>query len=1512
MGEKDFRVRKGLIVDGTGTSSIAGSLGIGTTSPGTRLHLSDAAEVTLSVDSSHATGSQISLDATGTGGHEWRLVSAANDATGITDDTGAFGLYSINGSSNGYKLVVEGTTGNVGIGTTSPVSRLDLNTGALSFANTDTQLKLSGGSNVDFQLGHWGNTHILIDTDGNDSSRYFSVRHGNATASSATELFKVHENGTTTVTGSLEVSSGITGEVQPKATTAVAGNSTPNYYAKLLTFNPNGNTHRDCNLILGVTVHDVGNSGSAIINVKFRSFGATQQYTADVAFMSKTGTSVFDQDAFQIFSDGNLVAQDNNTDIELWVKKNVSYASLEVHEISKAITGNTTLTYHTDSAWQSSAPTNNTFTTTTQGIELNLDKVRMGISGVASFLHLHPQSANSYLTTNTDGSNVTLAADEDLTLHADDDIFFQSGGATKMTLLDSGNLGIGTTSPSTPLHVRTTTTSLDNVLLLENNGGSGSPGVGIKMFSNVGTTNYLEILHDAFGATNFKTVNGSDTYNKQVHLQSDGDVSFEAGKVGIGVTAPTDTLAVSGGIKIGEFNSTDGTGYAGTSPPSDHNNATGASDPQIRVAGRTSDQPGIIQMAMFDNNNFFGGTGAFTLGKLQFAMNENSNTVTTVAEIRGITSDPQVAGNFDGALKFFTSQGDTSSANLTEKMILTADGNLGIGTTSPSQALDVSGSITLTGDIYLAENKKIYFDSTDTYIYADTDSSEDLKIGADGHIELEPDNDLIVKAGTTEYVRFDGSTQRVGIGTTSPQTPLHVVGNVMITNTDSDNTVKDSRILARTYTNNDYNLIYGYADATTNRLYLGGGTGTGEPATDIRFFTAALNADTDASGTEKARFDSAGHFLIGTTSYSGTASHAALEVSHGTQANLRVTDSSASASSDFAQSENDTYIVNRKSGGDMKFRVNGSNEIMTFDGTNQRVGIGDTTPSTKLEVAGTITATGLNLQNGSLDYGGGKQQTADLATGWYTFAVCKGRDATISAQRAFGEFLINDVDSGRHGSCRLNATHFFGNGNSIQVFAYNFYSVAVFDELRIKDGGTYSGAALQVYVSNANNNLETYMTMSEQNQSWELLDTWLLDTDNTGHDAILGYGSDAWTNFAVSQEIDLSIFDVSQGGIYTTGGMYAEELELKDATGITIQTANSNARHKKIFATTSNDGSPFDEMVYYSRGSTGGWSGQHTFTVDKSGTSGTGYEALRIRDSGNGTSSEVLVSHKLGVGILDPVPMLHIYGDNATTNQTTSGAASITIEQDGAGDAALNFLLTGTRRWIMGIDNSLSDKFVLSTGGTDLNTGAKLSVNTSGDLTMAGGVNGTNGTFTGLMTSGTALINSSHSFSNTPAITTNGVAINGTNTTKVRAESSTYSFSQSYLLAGNLNTSTELELFRFNVTNASYRKFQAGRMFIRVQVTNPQSGGSGFFQQTVTFGDDASGGAAQSTTDRIDSFMTGGNTAYDHEKATIVVSRVSDYICVKFRNDTGDAILTSSGFQAQLSCELFELDAMPS
>jgi len=366
--------------------------------------------------------------------------------------------------------------------------------------------------------------------------------------------------------------------------------------------------------------------------------------------------------------------------------------------------------------------------------------------------------------------------------------------------------------------------------------------------------------------------------------------------------------------------------------------------------------------------------------------------------------------------KATSSHTQSTSDDTNALLIVRNDGKVGIGTTSPAKTLDVAGDIGLTGDIYVAENKKIYFDSTDSYIYADTDSSEDLHIGSDGHIELEPDNDLVVKTGSTEYVRFDGSEQSVGIGTSSPTAKLEiraastfntVNGHIMLSG-DSATDGQGPQIVfsesgssssyagayvghVRTGSNSTGDLVFGTratgGDATTvpterMRILSDGKVGIGTDAPDttlhvegsvlidayevgagagLYFREGHLNTNQpsitvqDHSGanpdglaisaydgisfrldaTEKARFDSAGHLLVNATSYSGTSSHAALEISHGTQSNLRVTDSSASASTDFAQSENDTYIVNRKSGGDMKFRINGSVELLTLDGGTQ-------------------------------------------------------------------------------------------------------------------------------------------------------------------------------------------------------------------------------------------------------------------------------------------------------------------------------------------------------------------------------------------------------------------------------------------------------------------------------------------------------------------------------------------------------------------------------------------------
>jgi hypothetical protein len=339
---------------------------------------------------------------------------------------------------------------------------------------------------------------------------------------------------------------------------------------------------------------------------------------------------------------------------------------------------------------------------------------------------------------------------------------FRTNSTDRMRILSDGNVGIGDTTPPYPL---TLEASVDTGL--------------ISRFYNTSTTNGQGLLIRAgetgTAARVLQVASRDDT--KIMTVNSDG-------KVGIGVTAPTDTLAVSGGIKIGEFNSTVPGLYAGGSPPSDHNNSTGASDPQIRVAGRTSDAPGIIQMAFFDANNFFGGTNEFVLGRLQYAMNENSNTVTTVAEVRGVTSKPNDPGHFDGALTFYTSQGDSSGANLTEKMRLTADGYLGIGIDAPVSTLDIGTggiftlgntrtALKLTGsqaDLQLSHttNAHILIDSTattsDSYFSVRKDSltasaaTELFRVNENGIIKFNNAYDFPNAAGSTgDVLQLNGT-----------------------------------------------------------------------------------------------------------------------------------------------------------------------------------------------------------------------------------------------------------------------------------------------------------------------------------------------------------------------------------------------------------------------------------------------------------------------------------------------------------------------------------------------------------------------------------------------------------------------------------------------------------------------------------------------------------------------------------------------------------------------------------
>lgn len=86
-------------------------------------------------------------------------------------------------------------------------------------------------------------------------------------------------------------------------------------------------------------------------------------------------------------------------------------------------------------------------------------------------------------------------------------------------------------------------------------------------------------------------------------------------------------------------------------------------------------------------------------------------------------------------------------------------------------------------------------------------------------------------------------------------------------------------------------------------------------------------------------------------------------------------------------------------------------------------------------------------------------------------------------------------------------------------------------------------------------------------------------------------------------------------------------------------------------------------------------------------------------------------SQGVGVEINPPVSIFHTYENNTNTGTNTG----ITIEQDGTGDAAMQFLFSGGggQRWVLGVDNSDADKFKLS-GSTDLGSNSFFQLTTGG------------------------------------------------------------------------------------------------------------------------------------------------------------------------------------------------------
>jgi hypothetical protein len=377
-------------------------------------------------------------------------------------------------------------------------------------------------------------------------------------------------------------------------------------------------------------------------------------------------------------------------------------------------------------------------------------------------------------------------------LAAPDTLAASTGGAERVRIDSSGNVGIGTASPLSPLSV-----------YYPSNVSPTSTGAGQFSLTGLGYSGYIALDGTAmyFGHNSgTRNLTFQTNYADRMTIAPNGNVgigtsapSFALHTVinGSGVIALTDSDASGSRISIGEGSSSAGiffplfygrpvgssspTGiYSDVDPAEDTgtmaamvfaSRRTGPADittrPLFQWKNNTSsvmtiDATGNVGIGTtapdsllhlrgsspvlnLQNTNAVAGNG----GVLRFGHDQLSNQ-TPIGEIRGYLTNGNGAARA-GDLTFHTSNAGT----LSEKMRITSAGNVGIGTTNPSGNLEVSGSVP----------KTILRDTSATNIYFQTKVYDSLDSGESPLVDLDT---ISSDATASNVIRFFRNTTTSG------------------------------------------------------------------------------------------------------------------------------------------------------------------------------------------------------------------------------------------------------------------------------------------------------------------------------------------------------------------------------------------------------------------------------------------------------------------------------------------------------------------------------------------------------------------------------------------------------------------------------------------------------------------------------------------------------------------------------------------------------------------------------
>jgi hypothetical protein len=561
---------------------------------------------------------------------------------------------------------------------------------------------------------------------------------------------------------------------------------------------------------------------------------------------------------------------------------------------------------------------------------------------------------------------------------------FTSTGSTlgNSLIYDNGtNVGIGTTSPSEKLHVVGSVLIEGSSTELKVKGSGGYDTANITMgnaakadsFSidtrNDPGDNKTTLSFDSYLTTGTSTITLGDNY---VNLGTAGSTRLvinSSGNVGIGMTSPSQKLHVSGNARVtGAYY--DSNNSAGTSGQVLSSTVTGTDWVSLsEISGvdgtgtanyvaKWSDADTITNSVIYDNGTNVG-IGTTSPG----AKLEVSQTTTDIGAIIGNTTH-------NSQLQIYTAAaaknseiwfGDAADAdvgkidydhldnslnftvNAAERMRITSSGNVGIGNTSPSNRLDVNGNM----------------------------SAVLLKLGSpasgEGLLRYNPGsgNGIGITTGTLSSANiklFVANNGNVGIGTTSPAARLEVKSAAPNT-FFADFISSTGSGFAKIYENsNSHPLLYmadatgtttivlnssGVSYLTSGNIIIGGTAdngdllqvqGTGYFSGNVGIGTVNPSSKLDISGAVKIDTDGTYGSEYGMVGFGGT-----------TDGYNRIFGRTTTA---------DGLFLASATGRGIFFRANGGNTDHMVVTASGNVGIGTTSPQTKLEVAGVTTSLG--------------------------------------------------------------------------------------------------------------------------------------------------------------------------------------------------------------------------------------------------------------------------------------------------------------------------------------------------------------------------------------------------------------------------------------------------------------------------------------------------------------------------------------------------------------------------